>query len=232
MRERPLKVAVVTGGHPFDVQGLDELFRSLPGIDAYVQHIDNFAAIPQSIGRSEGNDFDPVTTRREYEVVVFYCMLEGEPKDKGVPWYRGAPKAAFDDLGQVGQGIFVWHHALLNYPEWNVWRDIVGIADRSLHDWSFGQRLLVEVTETDHPITQGLEPFECIDESYQMVDAGDDCEVLLTTKHPKSMHTLAWTRQYGNSRVFCLQLGHDKLAWSNPSFRTLIERGIRWCARD
>ena len=54
--------------------------------------------------------------------------------------------------------------------------------------------------------------------------------MLLTTDHPKSDPELAWTKQYGNSRVVYLQLGHDHLAYENPNFRTLLARSIRWTA--
>jgi type 1 glutamine amidotransferase len=54
--------------------------------------------------------------------------------------------------------------------------------------------------------------------------------VLLTTDHPKSMKTLGWVRQHRNARVFCLQSGHDGVTWASPEFRTVLERGIRWCA--
>jgi type 1 glutamine amidotransferase len=30
--------------------------------------------------------------------------------------------------------------------------------------------------------------------------------------------------------VFCFQSGHDNLTWSNPSFREILARGIRWSA--
>jgi type 1 glutamine amidotransferase len=69
-----------------------------------------------------------------------------------------------------------------------------------------------------------------VDETYDMPEAGEGCEVLLTTAHPKSVRTLAWTRQYGNSKVFCYQSGHDNAAWSDESFRQVLSRGILWTA--
>jgi uncharacterized protein len=58
----------------------------------------------------------------------------------------------------------------------------------------------------------------------------NDSHVLLTTEHPKCTRTVAWTRQLGKSRVFGLQSGHDTAAFSNPSFRTVLQRGIAWLA--
>jgi len=43
-------------------------------------------------------------------------------------------------------------------------------------------------------------PWEMIDETYTMADAGEGSEILLTTDHAKSMKTLGWMRQYKNAR--------------------------------
>jgi type 1 glutamine amidotransferase len=63
-----------------------------------------------------------------------------------------------------------------------------------------------------------------------MNDAGEGSDVLLTTVHPESMKTIAWTRQYKNARVFCYQSGHDNQAYANPNFRKVVARGIHWLA--
>ena len=69
-----------------------------------------------------------------------------------------------------------------------------------------------------------------VDETYTMADAGPGSEILLTIDHPKSMKTIAWTRQFKRSRVFCFQSGHDDRTWANASFREVLRRGIHWCA--
>jgi type 1 glutamine amidotransferase len=69
-----------------------------------------------------------------------------------------------------------------------------------------------------------------VDEVYVMPSAGEGNEVLLTAEHPKSMKTLAWTRQYKKSRVFCLQSGHDSKTFVNASFQQVVSRGVAWCA--
>ena len=44
-----LRLAVVTGGHPYDVLHFHTLFRSLPGVDAYIQHMDDFTTTPEPV---------------------------------------------------------------------------------------------------------------------------------------------------------------------------------------
>jgi type 1 glutamine amidotransferase len=87
------------------------------------------------------------------------------------------------------------------------------------------------VADPDHPITQGVADWGMVDETYDMAEPGPGCCVLLTTDHPRSMKALAWTRERGGSRVFCLQCGHDGRAWAHESFRTVLRRGVLWAAR-
>lgn len=218
MSTSPVKTAVITGGHGYDVINFHQLFRSLEGVDAYIQHMDDFASSPEDV-------------RDSYGAVVFYSMLRDTPTDEGLPWYMGKPRAAIEHLGQTEQGIVIFHHAILAYPEWPVWADIVGIGDRSF-GYHIGQSLRVDVANAEHPITAGLKAWDMVDETYTMADAGEDCDVLLTAEQPKSMKTIAWTRPHGKSRVFCLQLGHDNEAWVDPNLRGVLRRGIRWAARE
>ena len=60
----------------------------------------------------------------------------------------------------------------------------------------------------------------------------DDSHVLLTTNHPKSMRTIAWTRQVGQARVFCLESGHDRVTFADPNFQVMLGRGIAWAANQ
>jgi trehalose utilization protein len=232
MAAEEIKVAVITGSHPYDVQGFHELFRSLPGIDAYIQHMDNFAATPDSIGLAKDNDFEPAKARASYDVLLFFSMISGEPTDEELRWYEGKPKSALANLGETGQGIFVLHHGVLQYSKWPVWDEIVGIVEGRTVDfkYSMDEKVRVEIANPDHPITKGMEPFEVVDETYMMPDADPGNEILLTTDNPSSTKTVGWTRQYKKSRVFCSPLGHDNLVWGHPSFRQLVQRAIAWCA--
>ena len=217
MTDKPVKTAVVTGGHPFDVVNFHHLFEELDGVRAYVQHMDDFATTSEQ-------------ERDSYECVVFYTMLRSEPRDEGLPGYAGKPRTALEHLGDTKQGILLLHHAILSSANWPPWNELVGIRDRSFgyyHD----QSVRVETAGDAHPITRGIAAWEMIDETYTMADAGADSEILLTTRHPKSMGTLAWTRTHKNARVFCFQSGHDNQTWVNGEFREVLRRGIHWCAR-
>jgi type 1 glutamine amidotransferase len=215
--ESALNVAVVTGGHSYDVIGFRKLFRSLEGLDCYVQHTDDFGSSAEDL-------------RDAYDAVVFYSMMMEEPVDEGLPWYAGTPRAALARLSTTGQGVVLLHHAIVAYPGWDYWRALAGIGEFS-NEYYFDQNVPVHVADADHPITRGLADWEMVDETYDMAEPGPGCRVLLTTDHPRSMAALAWIHEHGAARVFCLQCGHDNRAWAHESFRTVLRRGILWAAR-
>jgi hypothetical protein len=204
----PVRVAVITGGHPFDVPSFHALFRGHDDIDAYPQDFENWV-----------HDWGQV--RRSYDMTLFYNMHMDLPE--------GPFREAIEDLRERPKGIFVLHHALLAWPKLDAFTNIVGIPDRSF-GYHMGQTVRVDIADQEHPIVSGLEPWEMPDETYTMADAGEGNTVLLTIDHPLSMRTAAWTRRSGRAPVFCLQCGHDNLAWQHPSFREVVARGIRWCA--
>lgn len=210
-----VSLAVVTGSHPFDVPAFHHLFAGLDGIEPYIQHMEDFVA-----------DWGQVRDR--YDCVLFYNFHQQTPVGDE-PWPLGPMKGALEGLGQAEQGIVVLHHAIVAFMEWPYWGELCGLPKRS-HGYAIGETVQVEVADPAHPITHGLAAWEMIDEVYPTEDAGPDCHVLLTTDHPKSMKTLAWTRTHGQARVFCLQSGHDGETWACPSFREVLARGIRWSA--
>ena len=204
-----VKAVVLTGGHAYDVPNFQKLFQSLEGVQTTIQTMDQFVA-------------SPVEVRDGFNVVLFYHML--------MPVPQGPAKEALEHLGSTEQGLLVLHHALLAYPQWQVWTDIMGIANRKFgyyHD----QKLHINVVNAQHPITKGLKSWDMLDESYTMADAGEGSEILLNTDHPKSMKTLGWARQYKKSRVFCCESGHDNQTWVDPNFREVLRRGLLWCAK-
>ncbi|MEV4624261.1 ThuA domain-containing protein [Asanoa sp. NPDC049573] len=204
-----LKVALITEWHPFDVVNFQELFRAYDDIDAYPQAWDIFA---QDVSRDS------------YDALVFYNMSFPAPPEDD-------PRRRYLEgrFGNTGQGIVLLHHAILSYETWPFWDAVSGTKDRRF-TYHGEQELRCRVADNQHPITRGLDDFTVVDESYAMAEPAEDNEVLLTTDHPRSLRAIAWTRTYRDSRVFCYQSGHDDTTWRNPSFRTMLHRGIRWTA--
>ncbi|SFH47356.1 hypothetical protein SAMN04488020_11622 [Palleronia marisminoris] len=95
----------------------------------------------------------------------------------------------------------------------------------------------VEVAQSEHPITTGINSFDYRSEQYFLhVDPGND--VLATTtfsgEHaPETAGTVmpvVWTRRYGKGRVFYSSLGHQAHELSHPEAREILRRGLVWAA--
>jgi hypothetical protein len=210
-------IAVVTGGHSFDVPGFHRLFRSIPGLDPYIQHMDDFfSASPAD--------------RASYAAVVFYMMPIPTPRDEAMEWFMGRPTEVLQSLAGTGQGIVILHHGLTAYREWDLWKSITGLM-RTSFSYHPGEKVAIEAADPAHPITRGLEPWEMTDETYLMDDAGEGSRFLFSTSNAHSMRHVGWTREFGKARVFCFQPGHDARAWSSPEIREVLRRGILWSAQ-
>lgn len=203
-----MHIAVVTGEHGFQEKQFDAVFESMDGVQFVREDLDVFVNAPG---------------KKDYDTVVFYNFHRPYPTE--------SQAAALLGLTERGQGIVILHHAILAFPEWDVYSDMCGIADRRF-GYHPRQTLDVHVADTTHPITAGMTDWEMGDETYTMDSAGDDSDILLTVTHPNSMEVLGWAREYGNSRIFCLQSGHDDVTFSNPNFREVLKRGIQWTSKD
>lgn len=215
MPEKPLNAAFITGEHPFDSVALWTALNAVPRVNWFPQTVGNFAV-------------DVADRRDWYDVLVFYHFNQVTPGGKEEWWEQGQ-RGALERLGTTSQGVFLLHHAILAYPDWDFWSDLVGIADRRF-DYRPQATFDVQIADPTHEITRGLQPYAFTDETYLMPSAGPDSHVLLTTDSDESMETLAWTREVGRARVFCYQSGHGQVAVERAEFRRLVGRGLAWCA--
>lgn len=210
-----IRVAVITGGHSFDVPNFHHLFRSLAGVDAYVQHMENLTSARHRV-------------KNWYDVILFYSMLGF--RDKGKVRYPDRPVQTMDEVLDGQLGVVMLHHAILSYPDWDLWRDMVGLNAETFTGYSHDETMPISVVDETHPITNGMADWQMIDETYVMGDPDEDSHVLLKTSHPECMKTIGWTRQVQKSRVFNLQSGHDNQTWVDENFKTVLLRGIQWAA--
>jgi hypothetical protein len=213
-----LKAALITGQHTYDALGMHGALRSISGVDWVVQSLDNFA----------GNEGD---RNGDYDVLVFYNFHQEIPGGE-TNWWEQGQREVLERLGSTGQGLLILHHAILAYPEWDFWSDLTGISKRT---FDYRDRAVFEVTvaDKDHAITAGLpDSFVFEDETYLMDPADEGNHVLLETESADSMRTIAWTRRFRDSDVFCYQSGHGAAAFAHPVFREVLARGVRWLARD
>jgi putative membrane-bound dehydrogenase-like protein len=99
------------------------------------------------------------------------------------------------------------------------------------------QRGTGEVSATivtpDHPIVQGLQPFQTTDETYAFTRyEPDDRTILMERADGARREPLTWVRNQGKGRVFYTAYGHDARTWASDGFRRLIENAVRWAVDD
>ena len=108
------------------------------------------------------------------------------------------------------------------------------------HPGGDGQTYTVNIRSGSSPIVEGLEDFEVCSEHYYLhVDPA--IEVLATTRFPLVNYyhisnkpvdmPVAWTKFWGNGRVFYTSLGHhDDVFDRSPTAQELMRRGMLWAA--
>ena len=221
LNEDKIRVLVITGGHDYEEPQFNAMFDAISDITT------EKATLPEAAALLKPDLAD------KFDVVVLYDM-----------WAAGftpEQQQAFVALLNRGIGLLALHHTLGGHQEWPEYAKIIGgkywLQPRTVDgqtvpgsEYYHDEDIEVHIADADHPITRGLKDFQIHDETYKNYDTDPAARVLLTTEHPKSDRELAWAKQYGNSRVVYLELGHDHLAYENPNYRTLVARSIRWTA--
>ncbi len=109
------------------------------------------------------------------------------------------------------------------------------------HPWH--EEITARVEDARHPITAGLgSSFAITDEIYQFrgfrrhptrvllsLDS-TSCDLTLG-KRADGDYALAWTRDWGEGRVFYSALGHREEVWDDERFQRFLLAGIEWVIR-
>lgn len=217
----PLRVVLTHGGHGFQQKEFFAFWDTLPGVTC------TKCELPKDA------DLLKPGLEKQYDAIVLYDMVRQ---------FTPEQRKAFTELLQAGIGLVATHHSLGSHPDWPEYGGIIGgkwIAKPETiggtaypkSTYSHDERIDVTIADADHPITKGLSGFTIVDETYGGFYVAPDVHVLLTTSHPKCGRDIAWTKDYGNSRVCYLMFGHDNAAWQNPNYKELLLRAIRWSAR-
>jgi type 1 glutamine amidotransferase len=182
-------------------------------------------------------DFFGSDSIKKFDALVFYDMPEEvspteEQKQNMLEFFEAGAPAIF------------LHHALLSYRQWDQFPDIIGgrYYNKTPLITETGETLQsvyqhdvlykVNIADRAHPITQGVENFDILDEVYNNYFVKEDVDVFLTTDHPLSGRELGWVNTFGNSRVVFLINGHNETAYENPNYLRLLHNAIQWVASN
>ncbi len=209
-----ISLLVVTGGHAYDTAEFEQMFEALPGISF------EMAVKPEA--------WQMLADGKEFDVIAFYDMWNEINEQE---------KQIFLNEFEKGTGIVFLHHSLASHPEWPEYIELVGgkynlpayTADTNeFSDYKHDIVLQVKVLDKNHPVTEGMEDFEILDEGYSNTRQLPGVHNLLETSHPDCDRYIGWTHSVKNSKVVYLMGGHDKHAYENPSFRKLVSNAIKF----
>ena len=212
------RIVIVTGmeypGHKWKetAPAMAEILRQDPRLAVTV------VEDPQFLGSAELKNYD----------AIFLNYMNWE-----VPAPPSEARKNFQACVDGGAGLVLLHFACGAFQDWPEFRNIAGrVWDPKLrgHD-PFG-KFRVDVAKPDHPIMQGLTPFETTDELYTCLTGDKPIEVIATAKSKVDGkdYPMAFVLTYGKGRVFHCVLGHDVPSIKNPPVAELYRRGTAWAA--
>jgi hypothetical protein len=211
---------LITGGHGFEREPFLAMFEAMPDVEW------------TEAQQPEANHLWVRGEVADYDAVVLYDFWQEITEEQKEAFVRG--------LRDEGTGLVVLHHAIADYQHWPEYTRIIGARYFLKPDigpdgrrWERSQYqhdvlLRVRVANPEHPVTRGLEDFEIHDETYKGYWVSPQVQPLLTTEHPLSERLIGWAHTYGRARVVYFQLGHDRHAYENPSYRRLVHQALLW----
>jgi type 1 glutamine amidotransferase len=207
----PVRVLVVTGGHEYPTSFYSVFEQESIAWDHAVSNEEAFRR----------------DLRGRYDVLVLYDMSAS---------LSSTGMAHFRHFVESGGGVVALHHAIVSYPGWPWYRELVGgqyfqeahggtPASTYLHDQDLDLRVV-----TPHAITTDLALGRIHDETYKGMWIAPTNTVLLATSHPTSDGPVAWISAYSRARVVYIQLGHGSEAHRDGGYRALVHNAVRWVA--
>lgn len=201
-----INTLLLTGGEIHDHKGCgDEIQKHLESGGFAVERVhDDLNAF--SDGRLE-----------QSRLLVFYYTI-GSITDEQ---YTGLSRFLRNGSGMVGI-----HSAADSFQKSDDYRALLGGYFYNHPPYRSYQ---VSVLDAEHEIMEGLTEFNVTDEQY-ITSYDPRVNVLANALYQGKPYPVAWTKNWGQGRVFYLALGHDPQACSADIFGTLLCRGGRWAA--
>lgn len=154
--------------------------------------------------------------------------------DVSTPGIRPTVSQTLAQAVARGAGLVAVNNATAAFQDDPLWRDLIGATASQPH--SEGPTPLA-VLDNQHPTTFNLGTVWEVTDRFAGA-AGllpDACLLIRTATAPPGPHKgqpVAWSRQFGQGRVFVLTLGHEPAVRDRPEFITVVHDAIRWAGRQ
>jgi type 1 glutamine amidotransferase len=174
-------------------------------------------------------------TMQKYDLLI----VMADRRDPEFQLSESQQRAIFDFV-RSGHGYISIHGADNAAKDWlPTWKEMlggvfthIGLPDGKVKKGSY----TVRIVDTQSPITQGLRDFPLKDELYYQMQMMPDVQPLATIEYQGADWPVAWTRSFGDGRVFHTNLGHRDFGpdkddpLRNPNLTRLIIQGADWAA--
>ena len=205
---KKINTLVFAGGAIHDWKGCSqEIVKSLSKTDDF-----EITLIEDDLDALVAPKLDP------YDLIVFYYTV-GEISD--------AQKNGLLNHISSGKGYVGVHSAADSFRGCPEYQAMVG-GHFTTHPHY--REYQVSIVDSEHPITEGLVEFSVTDEQY-ILDYDKRVSVLASALYQGEKMPVAWTKSWGEGRVFYLALGHDAAACQHENFSLLLQRGAVWAGK-
>ena len=204
---------------PVSAQRLEVLFL---GDNGHHEPAERFPQLLKGLGplginltyTANADDLNPQTLA-QYDALMVYANIDTISPDQ---------EKALLDYVRSGHGFVPLHCASYCFRNSMQVVSMIGAQFKSHGTGTFN----TSVTDLDHPIMKGFQPFETWDETY-VHHLGNPDRIVLQ-KREEEPYT--WVRNEGKGRVFYTAYGHDGRTFGNPGFHDLVYRGTVWAVGD
>lgn len=227
-----MKLLVITGGrHPYE--------ESTPILESFLKAAGHDVTVTE-----DESALTDVAGMNSYDALVFNTRRENAADFKELKLSEAAQNGIINYV-KSGKGFVCLHISGCGADYWPEFANITGggwISGTSFHP-PYGN-FTVNVTNSAHAGVAGVSDFNTDDELYMGIEYKPDNDVFLAgtseegtwpwgpnrapTHMPAGTFPLAWTRSYGEGKVFTLLLGHDGKSFQSPEFQKMVLNGVQW----
>ena len=136
---------------------------------------------------------------------------------------------ALNDFVESGHGFVPIHCASACFGQNSDFVRLVGARFKSHKTGVFS----ASIVKAEHPVMQGLSPYETWDETYVHVNHNEEGRTILMERVDGDVREpWTWVRDQGRGRVFYTASGHDERTWKDVGFQKLLRNGVLWAVGD
>jgi type 1 glutamine amidotransferase len=193
-------------------------FHPLQGVDEEISHI---LQDWMTVQCSENRKMLLKENLTPFDLCISYCDSRKEVL---------SPQQTAGLLSYVsgGGGLLVLHNGITLQGRYEI-AQLMGA--RFLRHPAAGP-LSFKVTAPDHPIMEGIEPFEIQEEPYRFdFDPFTEKTLLMEYEHEGEWWPAAWSLSYGLGRVVYLMPGHNQPSFQHEGYRKLLFQAAKWAGR-